>query len=498
MYEIALSFAILCFLGVCGYYWRSPAFSMFHPLTYYLAFHGLLFVVRPIIAWARDYDRIYYVYEFMPSMSDKVTVLVAATVGFLSFSFFCLRSGHAPMRFAEDEAIREERRRLTQVFVWVVLICGPPALYSLLSSYGYDNNYVGLTMDKATGVTINTVRNGYVTDLQLMAVSLCSIVVWLSRFRIWSLTPIAAFIVYRASTGGRGPFVAAIVSAGLLYLFSKRILYPGPKILASVVALLAFFSFVGADRGAAIRQVVGLQEQDAFQATESKDRFMEGMDFANMEYFEYLVYVVPQRSGTYDYFLDNFQIFTEPVPRLLWAGKPVGEPFRRVWLFDYGNPLGMTKSLPGEGWYALGWLGVVLWCGLWGHVLGWIYAKFIASDQSTFKTACYMVFLPILIVALRDGILLTVVRQAGIYLMPIFVWILIAKYMGIPKAAEIRAALARNRLAANAANKGGELGSVPDGPVSGKPSALGQKNLPPAVMRRRALLQDAHRSKPAQ
>ena len=497
MYEIALSFAMLCFLGVCGYYWRSPAFSMFHPMTFYLAFHGLLFVARPILAWARGYDRIYIIYEFTPSQSDKTTAIVAATIGLLSFAFFCLRSGYAPMRFGEDEAIREERRQLSQVFVWVLAICGPLAIYSLMSSFGEENNYVGLITDRSTGVAINTVRNGYFTDLQLMAVSLTAITVWLARFRMAALLPTAAFVLYRASTGGRGPFVAATVSAGLFYLYSKRIRYPGFRVIAGTLALLAFFSFVGADRGAAIRQVIGLEEKDGMESAQSPDRFIEGMDFANMEYFEYLVYVIPQKSGTYDYFLDNLQVFTEPVPRILWRGKPVGEPFRRVWLFDYGNPVGMTKSVPGEGWYALGWLGVVIWCGLWGHVLGTIYNRFVSGDQTTFKTACYLVFLPILIVALRDGLLLSVFRATGVYLMPIFIWSLVAKFTGIPKAAEIRAAMARNRLAAGSASNGApdERSGAPD---AVRPGATGRSKLPPAVIRRRALLQDDHRSTPAQ
>ena len=152
--------------------------------------------------------------------------------------------------------------------------------------------------------------------------------------------------------------------------------------------------------------------------------------------------MIPQRSGTYDYFLDNFQVFTEPVPRILWPGKPVGEPFRRIWLFDYGFPIGMTRSLPGEGWYALGWLGVLIWCGLWGHVLGSVYRNFVRGPQTTFQMACYMVFIPTLVVAFRDGALLSIVRQTGVYFTPIAIWAIMAKYTGVPNANQLRALLA--------------------------------------------------------
>ena len=67
----------------------------------------------------------------------------------------------------------------------------------------------------------------------------------------------------------------------------------------------------------------------------------------------------------------------------------------------------MTRSLPGEGWYAWGWFGVIVWCGLWGYVLGLIYRKFVEGSQSAFKTAAYMIFVPILIIGYRDGTLVT-------------------------------------------------------------------------------------------
>jgi len=481
MYDAALGFAVVSFLAVCLYYWRMPAFSMFHPLTWYLACHGILFVVRPVIAWVRGYDFIYHIYQFTPSMSDKVTVIVASTLGMLAFAFFSLHAGNAPMRFVDSEAHRIERTRLSQVFILVLLICGPPATYSLFNSFGEDNNFTGLMLDRATGITINTVKNGYVTDLQLMAVSLCPLLIWVSRFRWWSFAPLIGFVLVRAGTGGRGPFVAAVVGTALFYFYEKRIRFPGLRVVLGAALLLSAFSAIGVDRGTAIRKFLNLDVTTDVGSSNLGLKFMEGMDFGNMEYFEYLVYVVPQKSGTYDYFLDNLQVFTEPVPRILWTGKPIGEPFRRIQLFDYGFPIGMTRSLPGEGWYALGWAGVLIWCGLWGYALGRIYNRFAKGSQTTLATAAYLVFLPILIVALRDGLLLTIVREAGAYLMPIFVWYLIARYNRIPSARTIAGLLARKRAREQA---GGEAGPLAPG-AAPRP---GRAVLPPAVQRRRAAL----------
>jgi len=81
VYEVALAFALLSFLAVCAHYWRSPAYSVFHPLTFYLAFHGVLFVFRPILAWTRGYTMIYQIFHFTPSVEDKIAAIVASTLG---------------------------------------------------------------------------------------------------------------------------------------------------------------------------------------------------------------------------------------------------------------------------------------------------------------------------------------------------------------------------------------------------------------------------------
>ena len=440
MYLIALGFSMLCLFGVGFYFVRSSAFSLFHPMTFYLAFHGLLFVVRPLLMYLSGNDEMYRAYEFTPSLSDKITVIVASNLGFLVFSLFCLRFGNLPMRFTQNAAIDEERARLSRLFWWVLILLGPLVLYSIYRSFGEDSLYSGMVMDRNTGVAINTNNVGYLLDLQTMAVSLTAILAWLLRFRLLSMMPMALFVVFRAGQGGRGPFVIALVAAGLFYLYDKRLKTPRLRVLLGAALVVSAFNMIGADRGAMLRQTIGLQQKDSvIQAQKDREFFLYGMDFANMEFFEYLVYAIPQRSGTYDYFMDNLQVFTEPIPRAWWSGKPVGEPLRRIDLYRYGFPIGMTRSLPGEGWYALGWLGVAIWCGLWGACLGRIYRSFVLKPQTPMRVAFYLVFLPSLIVTFRDGTVLTLARTTGAYFTPIVIWYLFARLVGVPKASELAA-----------------------------------------------------------
>lgn len=443
MYEFALDLSIFCWVAVGIFYVSRPSFSLFHPFTYYYLFHGIIFVARPILADSFKYDGMYKVYDFMPSASDKLTVIFASNLGFLVFAFACLWAGNVPMSFKHDKFVEDEKRRLSRLFVWVCFICLPFALYSLrdsASSFANGEYITGISLDRTTGTYVNTVSNGYLTDAQMMLVPITAIFAWLFRFRIMSLVPFGIYVLLRSGTGSRGPFIVAIFVLSLFFLYERRIRVPRLSIILVAVLTAVLFRTVGDDRGASIRQSVGYEAKETvFTGKRGKqDRFLEAMDFANMEFFEYLVYVIPQRSGTYDYFLDNLQVFTEPVPRVLWSGKPVGEPLRRVFLFKYGFPIGMTRSLPGEGWYAAGWTGVVLWCGFWGWALGIIYRKFADGPQTTFQTISFLIFTPMLILFYRDGQLLSLVKQLGIYMMPVLVWLILARMTGVVTADRMR------------------------------------------------------------
>ena len=483
MYEAALALSVVCFVLVVGYFVRSPAFSMFHPLTFYSAFHGFLFVFRPIVARINDFDLVYRGYQFTPSPSDKLTVILAANLGFLAFAFFCLFSGNVAMRFKHDRFAIAERERLKPLLFWVLALCVPIGIYSLSKVWtgaastgiGYD----AMVMDAGTGTIVNTKGNGYLADAQLMLASCGALVAWVFRFRLLALLPLIGFVIFRAGTGGRGPFVTALVTVGLLYLYEHRRRMPSLRIIVLLVGVVLVFNSVGNDRGMTIRKALGNDTgSEVFYRTRADERFLEGMDFANMEYFEYLVYAIPQRTHTYGYFIDTLQVFTEPVPRILWKDKPIGAPFNRINLLDYGRAIGMTRSLPGQGWYSLGWLGVIIWCGLWGYVLGLIYRRFVEGSQSPLKTAAYMIFIPILIVAFRDGQLMTVFRQGLFYLGPVVLWYYLARYLGVPNAATMRAAAMR-RLRRRSESDA----AAPDPRPNPALAAL-----PAAVQRRRAAL----------
>lgn len=486
MYETALALSVLC-LGIVGvYYSRSPAYSVYHPLTFYLAFHAFIFVFRPIYAYIQDFRTIYLLYQFSPSPSDKLTVIFAANLGMIAFAIFSLRGNRLPMQFKQDQFAIAERNRLVPAALWAIAICAPIGIYSLSLNWGRATQDAStMVMDAGSGSFINTNGNGYLAEAQLMLATCCAMIGWLFRFRLVALLPLAGFILFRAGTGGRGPFVTAAVCLALLYLYEHRQRLPSLRVVAGVIAIVAMFTAVGQDRGRSIRAAISEDNTIERDYGGLKPRFLEGMDYGNLEYFEYLVYAIPQRSGSYEYFADNLMLLTEPIPRVLWPNKPVGSPVKFFSLFDYGYPIGMTRSLPGEGWVQLGWLGVIIWCGLWGLALGYIYRRFVEGQQSAFAVLAFFSFMPMLIIVFRDGTLITLLRQSVFFFTPILLWKLMATLLGIPSARERRAQAAHQAKA--------RAVPLPDG-LRDPDWQADRQALPAAVLRRRIRLQAARQS----
>lgn len=485
LYDAGLVASVVIFFAVITTYVRLGLFSIFHPMTWYAAFHGMVFVFRPIVARLSDFDLIYRAYQFTPSIEDKLTVIGAANLGFLAFSIACMASGNRILQFSADPAPQLQRELMRPSFVWVLAICVPLGVYSMYQTWSAAAStgaaFSSMVRDSETGVYINTVSNGYVAEAQLMLASCSAIFAWVFRFRLIACLPLAMFILFRAGVGGRGPFITALATVALLFLFERRRRAPTPLVVAVAMAALLVFNAVGQDRGESIRRAVieGTSSEVSGQA-QSGERFLEGMDFGNLEYFEYLVYVIPQRSGTYGYFTDVLQVVTEPIPRSIWPDKPAGAPFERIFLFRYGTPIGMTRSLPGEGWYGLGWAGVVLWCAAWGYALGWIYRRFVDGSRGAPQIIAYMTFLPILIIGFRDGQIVTLFRQGLFFLAPVGLWVAMSRLAGVPDISAIRAALPGGRRRNASTTEAG--GDTPEH-FSGETSQL-----PPAVRRRRQAL----------
>lgn len=417
LYQILMLAKILLWLAMVGVFARSKQASIYHPFLYYLIFDFIVFTMRAPLIYFRDYSFVYNVYMFQPSMGEKTTALLATMVALAVFGATNLSVAKTPIVFRSRIIEDAKRTAYVKPVLIVAAVLAPLGIYSLYTSWSAGITGVStMVMDSATGVAINTESNGYVFEARNMLGTVAILCAWVGNFSWISCIPTAIFAVLSAGVSKRGVFVVAMIGLALIWLYQNRRTWPKRHWLIWLALAMALFSAAGEDRGRSVRGLFVEEQAELYRDSRAQEQqFMEGMDFANLEYLEYLVYVVPERSGTYGYFLDNLQIFTEPVPRALWKSKPIGEPFPLISIFKYGNPVGMTRSVAGEGWFNLGFIGVAIWSGLFGLLWGLFYEGFARGTPSNTRMLTYLVLLPLSILFYRDGVALTILRF-GIFL----------------------------------------------------------------------------------
>ena len=66
MIDLALLAQLFVWLAVVCIFLASGQASLFHPATWYLAFHGLVFVARPMLVYYYDFDSSFSYMRFHP------------------------------------------------------------------------------------------------------------------------------------------------------------------------------------------------------------------------------------------------------------------------------------------------------------------------------------------------------------------------------------------------------------------------------------------------
>jgi hypothetical protein len=428
VYDFLLIVSFFAFVAVVFAYLRHPAASLAHPASFYLIFHGFVFVLRPFVARYYEFDFVYRLYDFEPSMQDKITVILGANLAMIVFVAATLWIGSKPQLPLVREYANRMRARLFWPIIVTVGLLTPLALYSQLGNWMRRvNNFETMVRDAATGNMVNIQGNGWFTDSALLMAPMAVMMVWLSRYRWWGWAYFAGFAFLQAGTGTRHAIIFAIAAVAICWLLEQgRKWFDWRAVALALVAAVAFNQIV-IDRGGAVRSLVSEDMGPDYIDEQALDP-LEHMDFASLEYFEYIVYAVPQRTGTYDYFAHVLQVFTEPVPRVLWEDKPVGSPVQFFSLWDYGRPVGMTASLPGIGWMSLGYPGIVIQAMIFALIFGWLYRILLTVRGSSIASLGYSLAIAMTVLGFRDGTLLTLVRTFPFYFGPIFLALAFARF----------------------------------------------------------------------
>ncbi|MGF1449420.1 MAG: hypothetical protein ACFB20_08395 [Opitutales bacterium] len=398
--------------------------TIFHPVTHYLAFHGMVFAMRPTLIYVGELNKVWDYMEFHPSgelLTEALQITSACLIVFVvAFSLACPSQRIFKMpRFADLTG--GEKRAL-----WMTIgLLAPLGLYSVFGA-----NMSGEMT--ASGVYVMTGTSGYLNDAQRVLIPVCILVAWYFKWRIFSLIPLVVFLGYRFSQGwGRWTILLTMVAIFLVYMWDKRRTWFKGKdmILAGVVGtgIAVGFHELGKNRNAGQEWMRSVMEDTTIEkaykrgmtsVTLTKDptkdaeflKKIDGLDFANFDFLVYIMDKVPEETGKYSQGVQHLQLFTEPIPRGLWKGKPIGPPVPYFDLNDYGNFIGLTVSILGDGWITGGLPGALFNVLMAAVALATLYRFFLAHQTSPFVVFPYLIFCAMLVQFFRDGSLVAMLK----------------------------------------------------------------------------------------
>ncbi len=432
MIEMALIAQILVLVLVAVAFAATGSASMFHPLTLYLIFHALVFVLRPILVHLAGFDQVWLFIGYWPDARHFVLTLAVSSVALMAFALACGWAGNVRPDLSRAPLFAFDTVDIA-AFVTTALLLAPLAVYSAVqrqAGASFDGSGdVQMERDPMTGQPIYTNTTGYIAEAHSMGLPLTLGVIWVCRFHPLSFIPFAGFVAYRAYLGwGRWAIIMGILGLVLLVLYRERARWFRLWHLAAALPVLALFNILGNNRDA-LRDILAgdaglssLFRTSAGGGGRAIDA-LANQDLANFDFLAFILWAVPEQSGTYSWFTQYLQLFTEPIPRLLWPDKPVGAPLKWVSLHDYGNFANLTTSLPGDGWLSGGWIGMIVTMVAVGLILGRLHRWFwTVGFLNRYAVLFYCAFLPLSLQWFRDGNI-TIVKFGFFSLLPILLWI---------------------------------------------------------------------------
>jgi len=186
-----------------------------------------------------------------------------------------------------------------------------------------------------------------------------------------------------------------------------------PVLCVGVLAALVSFGIAGAMRNYA--------ETDKFQA--GLKRTTSAEDANMLDGLVYLMRVYPQMLP-YRYGGEHFEILLRPIPRSMWAGKPVGGYMNKLGLFNAqsAGTTGISPTLFGSFYTEGGWIGVFILSVIYGWGLAWI-VRWSSELRPLFGVLVRAGLLAGLIPLLRGGDLPGIYSWLGMAYWPLLVFL---------------------------------------------------------------------------
>lgn len=430
MLDLAVVLQGMIWLAAAAAFFGRRQATLFHPCTLYLAFHGIVFVLRPLAVHFLNFDLMWNYIGFYPSPEDLLRALAASSASLVVFLAACLRAGKAAIVMPPSAGRRFREQEIRGLLITAGLLA-PLIAYSIYETAS------GIKKERVGSIYILSGAGGYIVESQQMALPLIASIIWVYRFRLWTFSLALFYVAYRVWFGwARWTIIVFVLLLVLLFCWQRRRLWLPVWMLLLFLPVFILFNALGHSRSLFKMILKGaplVKESTAECRTFSEllKRTLDTVDFANLDELTYVMAVVPARTGTYTYGVQYLALFTEPIPRHLWRDKPVGAPLGFFNLNAYGNFFGLVVGLPGDGWLSGGWLGMCLTMAAAGWVVGRAHRWLWQNRENQFRVLIYMTGLAALIQLYRDGGI-SVLKFLLFLWLPVVVWAVITRSLANP------------------------------------------------------------------
>src|SRR2546423_10381601 len=289
MLEMCLLAQFTIWLIVGAAFLRSKTSSIFHPLFFYLVFHGLVFVIRPIVGEVLNLHQVSDYMNFYPEDGEKIRALAVSSIGLIVFAVAVLRAGREVPHFSR---VLEKSRKSESTALWMTwLVLAPLAIYSAffaLGGWSFDGTG-RVQMERIEGIAVYTNTTGYLVDASQMLMPLVLLPIVFGRRKWPVFVPAALFLGYRVFVGwGRWTIVDLLIVIFLAQLWLRGRKWPRKKSVAAAVVIIptVFFLFaaLGDNRDLARDFMTERRADQTILDDRTWLEKLDNLDFANFDY----------------------------------------------------------------------------------------------------------------------------------------------------------------------------------------------------------------------
>lgn len=398
-------FNLIFFLLSFYFFYKKLGDTLFvSPLIIFFSFHFMAFILKPLLILNFSFLNVYNYIGFQKEEYNFTKTIFISLVGFISFligfSIFIKNRNLQKnvlfnLKFKKYKSDTLDRKIFILLSVFIIPI-------GILSLNELHQMHTRMSIGNIYNIPVFVNTTGYYIYANIAMGSLFLLFAFLRNFSFFSCIPLIIYIYFRFDFGwNRGSFIIILFALGMLYFFynpNKK-----KKIFIFFIFLLVVFQFTGRNRG-------GLSFYQ-----------FDSLDLSNFESLSFIIKNVPYNTGSLTYFTQYLQLFTEPIPRILWENKPIGAPIKYFNLMDYGNVTGLTNSLIGDGWMSFKYIGVILMLFFTGYICGKIHMNLLKNASNNLYLFLYSLNVPLLIYWFRDGGIL-ILKIFLFHSVPIIIW----------------------------------------------------------------------------